>query len=203
MAQIRLFILLSILALCLAGAAQADDFDRPGFYVGAGGGAAFDFLDGAIEEATGGIFDLTAGGSFNLRGGYRVASWFAVEGMYEGSWGIGTRALGIEFGNLSYNGLLVNAKFIVPVWRLQPYFILGVGAQGAKYDGLGPQDGLDLSRWDFMVRTGIGLDAYVNKHWVVNFEVTPSVSVRTFSDIASRVTDNVTMTVTGGVQYRF
>ncbi|MBW2697406.1 MAG: outer membrane beta-barrel protein [Deltaproteobacteria bacterium] len=189
-------------ASVIATEAVADDFDRRGWYVGVGAGAGWDFLSEFIEEETGGIVALRPTGSFNARAGYRVFSWLAFEGMYEGVYGLTTEILGVEVGRYSFNSLLFNVKLIVPIWRLQPYFILGAGGQQGSFDGNGILDGFDASRWDPVVRTGFGLDAYVTKHWIVNVELTPSIRFTDWID-PSVSTDNVTLTLSGGVQYRF
>ena len=184
----------------LATPAAADDFDRPGWFVGAGGGLAVDFLEKAISDATGGLVEITPGGSVNVRGGYRVLSWLAFEGMYEGHYGLTTEIAGIDAGSLTNHSLLFNTKFIVPTWRIQPYLGLGVGAQQHSIEDAVPGD---PARWDFMFRAGFGIDTYITKHWVANLELAPAVSVRTYSRIPSRPTDNVTLTFSGGIQYRF
>jgi len=71
-------------ATMLASPSSADDFDRPGWYVGAGGGVAFNFLSDFVENQTMGVVDLERTGTLNVRGGYRLLSWLAFEGMYEG-----------------------------------------------------------------------------------------------------------------------
>lgn len=191
-------------AILLTSTAAADDFDRRGWFVGAGGGVGWDFLEDAIQDRTMGLIEIGLGGSFNARGGYRVFSWLAFEGMYEGMYGLETKALGdIPIGEHSFHSVLANAKFIVPTWRLQPYFILGVGAQYGDFDGKGIFDPLDTNRWDFVLRPGVGLDSYVTKNWVVNLELGIPVRFADYSNIPSETTDNVTLTFSGGIQYRF
>ena len=84
----RSLIVISISALLMASTSWAEkaeaDYGRPGWYLGAGVGVGVPFLDEVVKDATNQTAALGAGGSFNARGGYRVASWFAVEAMYEG-----------------------------------------------------------------------------------------------------------------------
>jgi len=197
----------SIAMLLMAGASWAEDpkpdFGRSGWYVGVGGGAAFDFLEKAIEDFTFGIVDISAAGSFNIRGGYRVTSWFAFEPMYEGSYGFETEILGVKVAEFSTHSFVGNFKFIVPTWRVQPYLMVGPGAQYGSFDGKGALNFLDTTRWDFMLRTAIGIDGYVTENWLVNLEVAPSIRFADYSRIPSETTDNVSLTVGLGVQYRF
>jgi len=193
--------------LLMAGASWAEDpkpdFGRSGWYVGVGGGAAIDFLEDAIEDVTGGIVDISAAGSFNARGGYRVTSWFAFEGMYEGMYGFETDILGVNIGEANTHSIVGNFKFILPTWRVHPYIMVGPGAQYGNFDGKGIFNFLDTSRWDFVLRTAFGIDGYITENWLVNLELAPSIRFADYSRIPSETTDNVSLTVGLGVQYRF
>jgi opacity protein-like surface antigen len=198
-------ILIAIAALLFAGASQAEepDFGRPGWYLGIGGGVAWDFVDALLEDATGGVVEIGSTGTFNARGGYRAASWFAIEGMYEGAYGYDTKFLGQKVSSFDTQSLVANLKFIIPTWRIHPYFVIGPGAQYGNFDSVGPiLSTLDTSRWDFMLRLGIGVDGYITEHWLLNVELAPSIR---FTDWvrATQSTDNVAMTLSFGAQYRF
>lgn len=54
-----------------------------------------------------------------------------------------------------------------------------------------------------MLRTAIGLDGYITENWLLNLELAPSIRFADYSNIPSETTDNVTLTVGVGVQYRF
>lgn len=196
-------LLVVLCASVLASPVRADDFDRPGWFVGVGGGLGADFLSDFIEDRTMGVVDIESTGSFNARGGYRWFSWLALEAMYEGVYGLKTRVLGVEVARFSTHALLANVKLILPIWRLQPYLGLGVGAQQATFDGLGVLEPFDTDRWDLLLRVGLGLDAYVTKNWLLNVEIAPSVRFADYGDPLGTSTDNVSLTFTGGVQYRF
>ncbi len=194
-----------LVAACLLSwplPAAAGDWDRRGWYVGVGGGAAFDFLDDYVEDQTGGLVDFAAGGSFNLRGGYRAFSWLAIEGMYEGLYDIELRILGSTVANTNFHSLVGNVKLIAPIWRTQPYLAIGPGAQSGNVRFAGSLETLNVDRWDFMLRVGFGLDAYIDEHWLLNFEIAPSVRFTDWIE-PTEATDNVSLTVSGGVQYRF
>jgi opacity protein-like surface antigen len=174
--------------------------------MGAGVGGGWDFLESAIDEATSGAVDIGGAVSFNARGGYRFASWFAFEAMYEGIYGMRTDIAGFPSGDLTTHSLVGNFKFFLPFWRVQPYFSIGPGAQYAEYDSFGPIFELlvpDENRWDFVMRFGLGIDAYINENWLVNLEIAPAVRLADYGTIPSEITDNVSMTFGAGVQYRF
>jgi hypothetical protein len=206
--RIGLAAILSIALLGSAGTAWAEggpDSGRSGGYVGVGGGVAWDFLDAFIEEAAGGLVGIDAGGSFNARAGYRVVSWFAVEGMYEGSYRMSViEALtGSEIADSNFHSLLANLKFILPIKRFQPYIAIGGGAQYGEFAGRGVLAGPKVSGWDPVIRVGLGLDLYLNEHWLINSELAPAVRLADWGDIPSALTDNVTLTLSFGAQYRF
>jgi len=179
------------------------DYARPGWYVGAGVGGGWDFLEEAIGEVTSGAVDIGGAVSFNARGGYRLASWFALEAMYEGVYGMRTDVAGIPIGELDTHSLIGNFKFIVPTWRIQPYFAVGPGAQHGKYESYFDILLPDASRWDFVLRFGLGIDGYINENWVVNLEIAPSIRFADYGEIPSETTDNVSLTFGAGLQYRF
>jgi len=62
---------------------------------------------------------------------------------------------------------------------------------------------LDTSRWDLVLRICLGLDAYLTEHWLVNVELAPSIRFTDYGDIPSQSTDNASLTLSGGIQYRF
>lgn len=198
---------LSFMCGCLStvvfsGAALAGDYSRPGWYFGVGAGGASDFLDSAIEDAIGkDLIDVGSTGTFNARAGYRLYSWLALEAFYEGVYGLDIRVLDEKIASLTLHSLLANAKLILPIKRFQPYIPLGIGFQSGSFEDVA--DLFDTSLTDFHFRTGVGLDFYLTEHWLLNGEIGAGVRVSAFSEIGSEPTDNVTMTYSVGVQYRY
>ena len=176
-------------------------FNQPGPYVAVGFGGAFDFLEDVIQDEFP-ILDIESGWSANVRAGYRVASWIGFEAMYEGMYDLDMVVTGVgtaySFETHSFFG---NLKLIIPLWRVQPYFLFGLGAQYAKIEG--PLGILETKRWDFVIRPALGLDVSVTEKWVLFAELGLPVRFADWTDIPSQLTDNVSMTVGGGVQYRF
>jgi opacity protein-like surface antigen len=201
---------ISVAVLLAAGTAWGEapkpDYGRSGWFVGVGGGAGWNFLSDAVENETGGIIGIDTAGSVNVRGGYRFWSWLALEGMYEGVFGLDvTQNLpppSSKLADFDTHSLLVNLKFIAPIWRVHPYFALGVGAQYGDFDAIVGTP-LDDDRWDPVLRFGLGVDGYITEHWVVNLELAPGIRFKDWGNIPSASTDNVTLTFSGGVQYRF
>ena len=201
--RIRL-LLAPILALAFASPVTASEWTRPGWYFGAGGGAGFNFFNKYIEESVPiPVVDIDPAGSANVRGGYRIWSWFALEAMYEGAYDAQINVLDLPFAKLSTHSFLGNLKFILPIMRFQPYLLVGGGAQYGQFRSELPAPLDKQNRWDPTLRVGVGLDFYITENWVVDLELAPSIRFKDYSDIPSAGTDNVTMTLSGGVQYRF
>jgi len=195
--------LVLIACMAFAGPATAGDFSRRGPYVGIGGGAAFDFLEELIEDNFG-FIDITPGGAISAKAGYRLWSWFAVEAMYEGALNMGIDVDGVgTVAQTNLHSFVGNLKFILPIKRFQPYISIGPGAQYGDFWETQTNLGLSTTRWDFVLRTAVGLDFYITENWVVDLDLAPSIRFADYSDIPSEITDNVTLTTTVGVQYRF
>ena len=71
-------ILATVCATLLAGSAGADDFDRRGWFAGAGFGVGASFLSEYLEQETNGVVEIQSTGSLNVRGGYRLLPWLAL-----------------------------------------------------------------------------------------------------------------------------
>ena len=200
-------IVIPIAALLMAstswGEKPAPDYSRPGWYLGAGGGTGIAFLDSAIQDQTGGTVELNVGGSFNARGGYRVTSWLAVEALYEGVYNSNIDISGMKTAaERTTHSFVGNLKLILPIRRVHPYFSIGPGAQYGEFNGHGPFEGLDTTRWDFLLRAGFGIDAYITENWLVNLELAPSMRFNEYV-VLNKTTDNVLLTIGLGVQYRW
>ena len=205
----------------LAKGPNSPDYGRSGWYAGMGAGAGWDFIEDWVEDeidAACGVddcVDLTSGGTFNIRGGYRVNSWFATEIMYEGVYGItaetGTALTvpptipipkGTKLASFDLHNFLWNIKFIAPIKRVQPYFLLGLGAQYHTFKAKG--FGITTtSRTDFVIRPALGLDLYLTENWLFNTELAVGLSLRKYKNIPTATTDNLTMTLSFGATYRF
>lgn len=198
-----------LLGVVLApGLALADDFDRSGLYVGVGGAYGYDFFKDAIQDVvpSGVGVDVNDTGGLNARLGYRLFSWIAFEAHYE--WmdefttdvsipNVGTTTL--DYTTHSFSG---NLKFLLPIWRIQPYISLGVGGQ---YYILDESTGLigHETGWAFLGRPAGGIDFYITKHWVVNAEAAGMLATTDINTVGQNVTDLFYVSVGGGIQYRF
>ncbi|MFP6641199.1 MAG: outer membrane beta-barrel protein [Myxococcota bacterium] len=178
--------LIGVIALLIPTAAVADslrndEFVSPGAYLVLGGFTAFtDFKDISSD------FDTSLG--FMLRGGYRINPIFALEaeGNFIAGWDThdGEPPPGPAQGNLTLDGgtATVNALAYLPLGRLQPHVLVGLGGMWAQLrttntisQDCSPDDywycqsvylQLDHSG-SFVMKFGGGLDYYLTRDWAV------------------------------------
>jgi opacity protein-like surface antigen len=160
--------LLATGCLALATAARADDdFGRSGAYIGVGAsrtaGVVNAFLDGnAVLKH----LDLSDRWGVNTRAGYRFASWFALEAEYEWLDPFNITFFNQGLGTLGMQSATINAKFIIPTWRFQPYLLLGAGA--VVFDLNTRFGALHIDDHAFAGRIGLGMDVYITHGLVLN-----------------------------------
>jgi hypothetical protein len=198
--------LLLIVSAFISSRAAADDFDRPGAYIGVNGVYAISLFQDDINELAGldDHFDLGDSPGVNARLGYRVFSWFAVEAEYEWVQSMDLKVLDVDLGDFKPNTVTANLKFILPVWRIQPYLLMGGGV--AIWDIESPIQ--NQSSTGFAGRVGLGIDTYLTKHWVFNLEAT---GVLNTNDIdPSKISNDITdishlyyFSMSAGITYRF
>jgi hypothetical protein len=206
----------AIASLLVTSSATADDFDRRGWYVGFNGAYAKNLFASQLGIVLPGVA-LGDSGGLNARAGYRVASWFAVELQYEWMDGIslsttvpvGPIPAGFTVGNFQPNNLTGNLKFQIPVWRTQPYLLLGAGMGHWTFTNntpiaLGPIPAGDtVSFTGFSGRVGLGADVYLTKHWAINGEVAGVFNAADFSNLTQVGASFYYFSVSGGIMYRF
>jgi opacity protein-like surface antigen len=168
---------MAALAAFLATAAAADEFTRPGFYIGGGGSyVSADPFEDAVEDAIAGSgvsVRIDDAPGFNVRAGGRFLRVLAVELQYEwlDDYDVDIAYSGIDGNvNLEQQTLTANLKiYPIPVWRIQPYILAGVGFQ--HIDVKGSAVGGLVSASDeanvLAARGGVGLDLYLTEHIVL------------------------------------
>ena len=205
---LRLFAFLFVLTFssALASQTQADEFDRPGAYIGVNGVYAISLFQDEINDLANinDQFDLGDSPGVNARLGYRAFSWLAFEAQYEWVQSMDLKLLGVDLGDFKPNTVTGNLKFFIPVWRIQPYIILGAGV--ALWDIEGSTH--SQSSTGFAGRLGLGLDSYLTKHWVFNIEATGVLNTNDIdpSEISVDLTDLSHLyyfSISAGITYRF
>jgi opacity protein-like surface antigen len=180
--MIRMCSRVLILAACLlvAGATAAENrFSRPGYYIAVAG--AYGIADSnvnALSQFSGLYappFSSSGSGGLNLRVGKRLESWVAFEIEYEWMEQFSiNQAGGSEAASFRPNVLTMNGKFVLPIPRIQPYLLAGIGLVNYDFKSAPLQSVLAFGSnyTGFAVRAGGGLDAYITDHIVVFFEGT-------------------------------
>jgi opacity protein-like surface antigen len=221
MSDLRAIAMLALFLLLPAAALAGDDdknFSRRGFYLGVGGAYGANFFEDTIEDAAereGFKVSVKNTGGVNARVGYRLASWFALEGMYEWMDNFKIKVDGIIDAdpdllgakvNYGTHTVTLNAKFLLPIWRLHPYLLLGIGGQYYDLDAEAEfaNLGFDFSEsgWALAGRPGVGLDAYITKNILVNVEVGGVLATSNPSTIPN-IGDMFYLTAGAGLQFRF
>ena len=164
-----------------------DDYDRPGFYLGAGLGLGFEQF-----EDTGGL-DIDTGIGFDGWAGLRFDPNFAAELQLEYIDRFDTSVGGVDIdGNvLAFTG---NLKTYLMTGRVQPFAVIGIGFLWAEVEGLGAS----VSDTGFAARFGGGVDLYTYTWPNVSLGATASY-VKTAADFDDL--DYVSLVL--GFQYRF
>ena len=153
----RLTLGLTLIALIgIPARAQAqDDYERSGFYLGAGLGLGVDQF-----EDTGGI-DIDTGVGFDVWAGYRFAPNLAAEMQLEYLDRFDFSAnLGPPFGVVDFESSALaftwNLKCYLETGWVQPFFLVGIGLLRAEIEFLG----VSVRDTDFAARFGGGIDFY-------------------------------------------
>ncbi|MAI78444.1 MAG: hypothetical protein CL917_05870 [Deltaproteobacteria bacterium] len=200
------FLSVVLLMTLSSSSAHADDFDRPGAYVGVNGVYGISLFQNEISDAFGldDDFKLGDSGGVNARIGYRALSWLAFEAEYEWLHAMKLESQGFEIGDFKPNTVTGNLKLIIPTWRIQPYLLLGAGVAIWNIDG----DGHSQSSTGFAGRVGLGLDTYLSKHWVFNIEATGVLNTNDIDPSEIEVDlDTIShlyyVSISAGIVYRF
>ncbi len=192
----------SVLA-AIPGLAQdsTPDYARPGPYLGVGVAiASFTDLEQSAEDALldlGYVFDVTVdtGVGADIRGGYRISRYAAIEAEFEILPSIDASIPGTRFAEIDFFALTANAKFFPITGRIQPFALVGLGVlHGEVKDTLG----FDISDTvaDLAFRVGGGLDVYITEHVALTAGVT---YLRGTGDVS----DSSYISTSIGAQYRF
>ena len=203
-------------ALAADGDDESSPFSRPGFYIGAGGVYASDIFEGEIEDIAEDSFgvsvnvDVEDSWGANGRIGYRLGSWFAAEIQYEwiDSFDVDLSAVGLPVGaaSLEAQTVTLNGRLIAPIWRTQPYLLIGIG--GAFYDFKDNTAGNILGgsgdRTGVAGRTGGGFDVYLTNRLVLNAEAAVLLTTGDFNTpAAGDLNDPYYLSVGVGLRYQF
>jgi len=200
--------------LLAAESAGADDegFGRSGAYLGVGATGAIHLFQDEVDKESAGTVDVEDSAGVNARLGYRLLSWLALEAQYEWVHGldfVAKQDLGPIGGQgdtlvrLQSHVVTANLKFLLPIWRIHPYLLAGIGGAFYDVDDRTPF-GLGGSESAFAGRVGVGGDLYITKNLLAFIEVS---GLLTTLDITDPLNNNYSslhyLSTQLGLQYRF
>jgi opacity protein-like surface antigen len=205
----------ALAALCLASApALADQhqgpddqskpgFGRSGFYLGVNFAYGLgSFYENAIEDEVPFSVNVDNSVGLNARLGYRLLPFFALEAHYEWLDGFDVKLAGFSSFEQTTHTITGNLKFLLPIWRIQPYLMLGVGAQYYDVDTK-LLASFDRDDWVFAGRPALGVDIYLTRHLVLNAEAAGVIAVNDLSAQLSSIDTLPYVSLSAGLQWRF
>jgi outer membrane protein W len=162
--------LAAALLVCLVTRpARADgEFGRSGPYIGVGASRSLNLVEAFLSDNPE-LSNIKVDDNWgvNARAGYRLASWFAVEGEYEWLDDYNMSLGGIQFGAIGFQTATANLRFIGPFGRFQPYLLLGAGGLFIRTED--KFHALNVDSVAFAGRVGLGIDVYLTEHLLLNF----------------------------------
>jgi len=172
----RVLVAVATLALLFApspSAAEGEpDYGRPGWYFTLGGVVGpFVSLEDDIEDALAAMGDfanvrVNTGAGVLAAVGYRWGRYVAMELDYDYLINTKISVDGIEAAELDSWSMMINTKIYPWNGRFQPFGAIGIGSSGDRLtDVFG--DGMSLKNTEFAAQFGIGLDSYLNEHFVI------------------------------------
>ena len=166
----RVLAALGAAVLLLPGVAGAEggEFKRSGFYVGVGGlFTQNSLLEDQLEDLLPLGLEIHDSAGVSAQLGYRAFSFLAAELDYDYVTPYDLGAAGVTIASLETHMLTANLKAILPIWRIQPYVMGGVGFVNWDVDDkLGV--GLDSNDTDLAGRVGGGVDVHLTSRISLN-----------------------------------
>jgi hypothetical protein len=152
----------------LAGA-EGGEFSRSGFYLGLGG---IYTQNGLLEDQLGDFLpfgiEIDDSGGLSAQLGYRAFPFLATELEYDYVSPYDLGAAGITIASLESHLFTANLKTILPIWRIQPYLLGGIGFVTWKIDDKLGVGGLDQTDTDLAGRVGGGVDLHLTSRISLN-----------------------------------
>ncbi len=166
-----------------------EEFDKTGWYLGVAGVYAIQDIKNQNKEDpdTGfGPFDYNDELGANFRAGYRVLPRLGFEVQLE--W-VPWEDDKTEGNDIDTYASTFNVRAYFMTGRVQPYLLLGAGGMAAEYDK-------SSDEWDFILRSGGGIDVMITDSIAAMMEVT---YLAGFEDVQ----DLDYTSLTWGLMYRF
>ena len=184
----RLFSLfLIVLSGCMLASlpAHTDELEpSSGAYLGLSGAFGISLFGGQFESSSLENPKLGNSAGFQVKAGYRVASWLALEAQYE--WldeFVLTARSDVpdetkKVAQFKPQTVTANLKFILPTGRIEPHVIVGLGV--GLWEITRIQKRTSVQKSFFAARLGAGVDFYLTRSWVLNVQGTGVIGTTKF-----------------------
>ncbi len=181
----RMAVLSIAMVLLMVGYSWAGEFDDPGGYLVIGGVTGFSSFQGTFDTSLGDSMGI------ELTGGYRFSEYLAAEFEVDGLMGFDIKSGTPRRTFLTVDGLnfTANGKVFLPLGRIQPYALVGLGGLYAR---LRSQDPITTVCWPyypyywycegayakigdnlaFMMKYGGGVDFHLTDQWALSLDAT-------------------------------
>jgi opacity protein-like surface antigen len=207
---VSLLILLT-LALLTSSIAKSDDFSRSGAYIGASGAFGISLFENDLEASSPRNLKLGDSAGFQIKMGYRLNEWLALEAQYEWL----NEFVVTQTNEAIYESTAVaefrpqtvtaNLKLILPLGRVEPHLILGVGL--GLWEGKVIRSGFSTSNSAFAGRVGAGVDFHLTPSWILTASGTAVLGTAQFEQEAGAIPFSVGdlyyVSFAAGVAYHF
>jgi opacity protein-like surface antigen len=170
MGSLRSLVVLGIALAAAPAAAAPPHYRASGFYLGAGTSFVRNELaEEQVDEILPPGVDVDVDDTWGVRGifGYRLFSFLGAEVEYEHVGAFDVSAFGTDLARVRADVVTANLKAILPLWRVQPYLLAGIG--GARW-GFDDEIGVGLPDGDTAVagRLGAGIDFHLTRRLVLD-----------------------------------
>jgi opacity protein-like surface antigen len=223
LALVTIFLIISAPVAVFAGEGS---YSRSGVYVGISGVYQNNIFENRLEDLLQDALSpvpvslsIEDSGGLGAVLGYRLASFFAAELQYEWVDAYSVSAVVTDFVSgkifsLSGHTLTANTKFILPIWRIQPYVLLGIGFSSWEADrgplapeieALDPEIDFDFDsgkQFGLAGRAGVGVDLYITRNLLLNAQGQVLLTTLKKPGLADIDGYNY-LGFTAGLQYRF
>lgn len=205
------FLLVLAMGLWLSFPSRADEFRRSGVYGGLSGTFGISLFADQVEAFLPNNPKLGNSAGFQIRLGYRLASWIALEAQYEWLNEFTVTQTSQDtyesrtVGEFRPQTVTANLKLILPTGRIEPHVIVGLGV--SIWEGTLTQSTISRKDTAFAARIGAGVDFHLTQSWVLNATGTGVMGTAEFSrenkDIPFPIDDLYYFSFSAGVAYRF
>jgi opacity protein-like surface antigen len=170
MGSLRSLVVLGVALAAAPAAAAPPGYGASGLYVGAGTSFVWnEIAEDQVDEILPPGVDVDVDDTWGVRAllGYRFSPSLAGEVEYEHVGGYDVSAFGTDLARVRSDVFTANLKAILPVWRVQPYLLAGIGAALWDFEdelGLGiPDDDTAVAG-----RLGGGIDIHLTRRLVLD-----------------------------------